>query len=155
MSFGFDGKSLVKIKEHPPYVGDMEGKALLNSMDRATFNPRTGKYSFQGKLVAQVLLDVANSQATSTITATNGLRDDSAVGVGVDQGLSKFHSSEITHTIYVILELISSVPSHNPTFFSRNFTEDVITYIVVHNYHHLRHSQLVGLARNPSSNRSA
>jgi fatty acid synthase subunit alpha, fungi type len=39
-------KSLVKIKEHPPYVGDMEGKVLLNSMARATFDPGTGEYSF-------------------------------------------------------------------------------------------------------------
>jgi fatty acid synthase subunit alpha, fungi type len=30
--------SLVKIKEHPPYAGDMEGKVFLNSMARATFD---------------------------------------------------------------------------------------------------------------------
>lgn len=83
-------KSLVKIKEHPPYVGDMEGKVLLNSLARATFDPRTGEYSFQGKLAAQVTLDVANANAFSTIAATNGLRDGKATGVGVDQGLSNF-----------------------------------------------------------------
>lgn len=49
---------LFKIKEHPPYVGDMEGKFLLNSMARSTFDPRTGEYSFQGKLATQVPLDV-------------------------------------------------------------------------------------------------
>lgn len=93
-------KSLVKIKVHPPYVGDMEGKVLLNSMARATFDPRTGEYSFQGKLAAQVPLDVANARAISTITATNGLRDGSAVGIGVDQGLSNFilHRSLVTFT---------------------------------------------------------
>ena len=37
--------TLVKIKKHLPYVGDMEGKILLNSMARATFDPRTGEYS--------------------------------------------------------------------------------------------------------------
>ena len=83
-------KSLVKIKEHPPYVGDMEGKVLLNSMARATFDPRTGEYSFQGKLAAQVPLDVANAKAFSNIAATNGLGDGSVIGVGVDQGVSNF-----------------------------------------------------------------
>jgi fatty acid synthase subunit beta len=81
-------KSLVKIKEHPPYVGDMAGKVLLNPMARATFDPRTGEYSFQGKFASQVPLDDANANAISSIAATNGFRDGSAVGVGVDQGLS-------------------------------------------------------------------
>ena len=54
-------KSLVKIKEHPPYVGDLEGKVLLNSMARATFDPRTGEYSFQGKLATEVPLDVTKA----------------------------------------------------------------------------------------------
>ena len=80
---------LVKIKEHPPYVGDMEGKILLNSMARATFDPRTGEYSQQGKLATQVPLDVSNAKvkAFSSIAATNGC---SAIGVGVDQGSSNF-----------------------------------------------------------------
>ena len=59
-------------------------------MARAIFNLRTGEYSFQGKLAAQVSLDVANARAISTITAINGLRNGSVVGVGVDQGLSNF-----------------------------------------------------------------
>jgi fatty acid synthase subunit alpha len=93
-------KSLVKIKEHPPYVDDMERKVLLNSMARATFDPRTGEYSFQGKLAAQVPLDVANAKAFSSIAAINGPRDNGAVGVGVDQGLSNFilHGSLIPFT---------------------------------------------------------
>ena len=37
--------TLVKIKEHSPYVGDMDGKILLNSMARATLDSRTGEYS--------------------------------------------------------------------------------------------------------------
>ena len=94
-------KSLVKIKEHLPYVGDMERKVLLNSMARATFDPKTSKYS-QEKLAVQVPLDVANAKAFSGIAATNGLRDSNAAGVGVDQGLSNFilHGSLI---IYVTL----------------------------------------------------
>lgn len=80
-------KSLVKIKEHPPYVGDMEGKVLLNSMARATFDPKTGEYSFQGNLSAEAPLDIANAKAFSTITVTT---DGGAVGVGVDQGSSNF-----------------------------------------------------------------
>src|SRR5882762_3763616 len=48
-------KSLIKINEHPSYVGDFERKVLLNSTDmvRAAFDPRTGEYSFQGKLATQ------------------------------------------------------------------------------------------------------
>ena len=93
-------KSLVKIKEHPPYIGDMEGKVLLNSMARATFDPRTGEYSYQGKLATQVSLDVANANTISSIAATNGFKGGSAVGVGVDQGLSNFilHRSLIPFT---------------------------------------------------------
>jgi fatty acid synthase subunit alpha, fungi type len=120
-------KSLVKIKEHPPYVGDMERKVLLNSMARATLDPKTGEYSFKGKLVSEVPLDVANAKAFSAIAATNSLTDGSAIGVGVDQGSSNFilHESLITFTL---LELISSVPSHNPTFVCRNFTDSEIAY---------------------------
>ena len=123
-------KSLVKIKEHPPYVGDMEGKVLLNSMARATFDPKTGEYSFKGKLAAEVLLDVANAKAFSTIAATNGLTDGSTVGFGVDQGSSDFVFHGLLTYIYLLhqSELIFSVPSHNSIFVSRNFTEAEITY---------------------------
>jgi len=103
-------KSLVKIKEHPPYVGDMEGKVLLNSMARATFDPKTREYSFKGKLTTEVPLDIANAKTFSDIAAANGPTNGAAVGVGVDQ------------------ELISSVPSHSPTFVNRNFTEAEIAY---------------------------
>ena len=82
--------SLVKIKEHPPYAGDIEGKVLLNSMARATFDPKISEYSFKGKLATEIPLDVANVKAFSTIAATNGLTDGTAVGVGVDQGSSIF-----------------------------------------------------------------
>jgi fatty acid synthase subunit beta len=94
--------SLVKIKEHPPYVGDMEGKVLLNSMARATFDPKTGEYSFKGKLPTEVSLDVANANAFSIIATTNGLTDGTAVGIGVDQGLSNFFRLHESLIIYVI-----------------------------------------------------
>ena len=96
---------LVKIKEHPPYLGDMEGKVLLNSMARATLDTKTGEYSFRGKLPSKVPVDKANIKAVEEIFAANGLSETSPP-----------------------LELISAVPSHNPTFVSRNFTNAEITY---------------------------
>ncbi|KJA22996.1 hypothetical protein HYPSUDRAFT_201793 [Hypholoma sublateritium FD-334 SS-4] len=62
---------LVKIKEHPRYQGDMEGKVLLNSMARASFDPKTGEYSFQ----------------VSEIFDANAFSETSSLGVGVDQEL--------------------------------------------------------------------
>lgn len=79
--------SLVKIKEHPPYLGDMEGKVLLNSMARATLDPKTGEYSFRGKLATEVPVDVANVKAVSDILSSNVLAQNAPLGVGVDQGL--------------------------------------------------------------------
>jgi fatty acid synthase subunit alpha len=79
---------LVKIKEHPPYLGDMEGKVLLNSMARATLDTKTGEYSFRGKLASEVPVDKANVKAVEEIFAANGLSETSPLGVGVDQGLS-------------------------------------------------------------------
>ena len=37
---------LIKIKEHPPYLGNMEGRVLLNSMAHTTLDSKTGEYSF-------------------------------------------------------------------------------------------------------------
>jgi fatty acid synthase subunit beta len=78
--------SLVKIKEHPPYIGDMENKVLLNSMARATFDPKTREYSFQGELSTVPELDTANVTAVSSALEAGGLADGAPVGVGVDQG---------------------------------------------------------------------
>lgn len=80
--------SLVKIKEHPPYQGDMEGKVLLNSMARASFDPKTGEYSFQGKLATSAPIDAANVKAVSEIFDANAFSETSPLGVGVDQGMS-------------------------------------------------------------------
>ena len=98
--------SLVKIKDAPPYTPELEVPVLMNSLARATLDPRTGSYSFPAKLVKEVTADTANAQAVADALACTG----SAAGVGVDQ------------------ELISAVPSHNPTFVSRNFTPSEIAY---------------------------
>ncbi|TFK27788.1 fatty acid synthetase alpha subunit [Coprinopsis marcescibilis] len=100
--------SLVKIKEHPPYLGDMETKVLLNSTARADYDVKTGEYSFK-KVTSVVPKDTGNVETLSKFVGTN-VWTDAPAGVGVDQ------------------ELISSVPSHNPTFVSRNFTEAEIAY---------------------------
>lgn len=84
--------SLVKVKDHPPYTGDMEVKVLLNSMARAAFDPKTGEYSFKGKLNTEVPVDIANAKAVSNIAAAGGLADSSCEsfsGIGVDQGQSR------------------------------------------------------------------
>lgn len=75
--------SLVKIKDHPPYLGDMENKVLLNSLARATFDPKTREYSFKGKLPTAAPLDLANVKTTSDILQAGS----SSLGVGVDQGI--------------------------------------------------------------------
>jgi fatty acid synthase subunit alpha, fungi type len=74
--------SLVKVKEAPPYTEDMEAPVLLNSLARATLNPKTGSYSFPTNLSTTVEADSANSKTVADILAGA----DSAAGVGVDQG---------------------------------------------------------------------
>jgi fatty acid synthase subunit alpha len=77
--------SLVKIKEAPPYRTDMERRVLMNSMPRATLDPKTGSYSFPEKLETKVAVDSANVKAVaemSHILAEAG----SAAGVGLDHG---------------------------------------------------------------------
>lgn len=119
--------SLVKIKEHPPYIGDMEGKVLLNSMARATFDPKTGEYSFKGKLASTAPMDTTNVQTVSNMLSMKAFGDSSVVGVGVDQGMLII-SMSLNNSYDNYAELISSVPSQNLTFVSRNFTDAEITY---------------------------
>jgi len=102
--------SLVKVKDKPPYLGDMEGKVLLNSLARASLDPKTGSYSFAGKLNTNIPQDEANVQAVSDLLSKGALSGDPIVGIGVDQ------------------ELISAVPASNPTFINRNFTEAEVAY---------------------------
>ena len=97
--------SLVKIKDAPPYTPDIEGKVLLNSLARAALSTRTGQYTFT-KLVTEQKFTLDRVRSVSKFLSDSG----SIVGVGVDQ------------------ELISAVPSHNPTFIERNFTEAEIAY---------------------------
>ncbi|KAJ6624064.1 fatty acid synthase [Mycena sp. CBHHK59/15] len=102
--------TLVKIKEHPPYTPDLEAPVLLNSLARASLDPKTGSYTFKANLASlKVPMDVTNVEA---VTNSFAPLDTSAgvIGVGVDQ------------------ELISAVPSSNPTFVSRNFTALEIAY---------------------------
>ncbi|EGN98830.1 hypothetical protein SERLA73DRAFT_168429 [Serpula lacrymans var. lacrymans S7.3] len=98
--------SLVRIKDGPPYSPELEQPVLMNPMARASFDPKTGSYSYQAKLNKSVPFDVANVKVVSDSLGPDG----SAKGVGVDQ------------------ELISSVPSWNPTFVERNYTDAEATY---------------------------
>jgi fatty acid synthase subunit alpha len=97
--------SLVKIKDSPPYTPEVEGKVLLNSLARATLSTRTGQYAFT-KLATKQESALDQVQSVSKFLSESG----SVAGVGVDQ------------------ELISAVPSHNPTFIERNFTAAEIAY---------------------------
>ncbi|EKM78079.1 hypothetical protein AGABI1DRAFT_61049 [Agaricus bisporus var. burnettii JB137-S8] len=103
--------SLVKIKENPPFTPENEREVLMNSMARVTCDPKTGEYSFKGKLPREAPLDLSNLKLVSDVmTAPSAATNSNIIGVGVDQ------------------ELITSVPSHNPTFVARNFTEAEIAY---------------------------
>lgn len=97
--------SLVKVKDSPPYSKELEGPVLLNSRARATFDAKTGSYAFTKKQASEPALDIANAPAVSAI-----ISEEATTGVGVDQ------------------ELISAVPSWNPTFLARNFTDAEISY---------------------------
>ncbi|KAG8968299.1 3-oxoacyl-[acyl-carrier-protein] synthase [Tulasnella sp. 419] len=99
--------SLVKIKEHPPYTPELEAPVLLNPLARTALD-KNGEYTFPKKLNTTAPSNDGNAVAVTklvTEAATPGV-----VGVGVDQ------------------ELISAVPSWNPTFVSRNYTEAEISY---------------------------
>ncbi len=73
--------SLVKIKESPPYTKELEGPVLLNSLARASYDPKTGSYAFASKLATQPIMDLSNVKALSEILSV-----ESTAGVGVDHG---------------------------------------------------------------------
>jgi fatty acid synthase subunit beta len=98
--------SLVRIKEGPPYSPELEQAVLMNPMARASFDPKTRSYSYSATLDKDIPFDTANVQVVADALAVKG----PVAGVGVDQ------------------ELISSVPSSNPSFVKRNFTEAEIAY---------------------------
>ncbi|CUA68512.1 fatty acid synthase subunit beta, fungi type [Rhizoctonia solani] len=98
--------SLVKIKEHPPFAPEIEGDVLLNPLARTKLD-NAGEFSFPKELDRSP--KVAKENQDVLANALKGVQGD-LKGVGVDQ------------------ELISAVPSHNPTFVKRNFTDSEITY---------------------------
>ncbi|THH15787.1 hypothetical protein EW146_g4747 [Bondarzewia mesenterica] len=98
--------SLVKIKEGTPYSKELERSVLLNSLARATLDKKTNSYKYTDKLETQFKPDFSNVKAVEQSLKANA----STSGVGVDQ------------------ELISAVPSGNPTFVARNFTDAEIAY---------------------------
>lgn len=98
--------SLVKIKEKPPYSEELEVPVLMNSLARTSLDEKTGSYSFTKKLPKNVEFDSTNVEAAAKALSIG----EGSVGVGVDH------------------ELISAVPSHNPTFVSRNFTDAEVAY---------------------------
>ncbi|KAI0360181.1 fatty acid synthase [Trametes cingulata] len=85
--------SLVHIKEALPYSKELEAPVLLNPLARASYNAKTGSYEFTPKMPTKPPVDVANVSAVTEV-----LSKEATAGVGVDQ------------------ELISAVPSWNPTF---------------------------------------
>ena len=105
MSEMMTSNNLVRVKDAPPYIKDLEGPVLLNPLARASYNPKTGSYEFTAKQATKLDIDTSNVKAFSEV-----LGNTSTTGVGVDQ------------------ELISSVPSWNPTFVDRNFTDAEIAY---------------------------
>jgi fatty acid synthase subunit alpha len=114
--------SLVRIKDAPPYAPELEAPVLLNSMARATFDAKTNTYAFTSKLDVKPTLDIANAKAMAEILADDG----SISGVGVDQG--EFLEDGHDRLLIMTTELISAVPSWNPTFVERNFTEAETSY---------------------------
>ncbi|KZP00458.1 fatty acid synthase [Calocera viscosa TUFC12733] len=101
--------SLVKIKDHPPYSDELEAPVLLNPLAR-TERDALGGYSFTAKqLPKKAPLDSANA-ATLSAALSQVSQVSNVSGVGVDH------------------ELISAVPSWNPTFVSRNFTDEEVKY---------------------------
>ncbi|KAF8638240.1 hypothetical protein AX17_002262 [Amanita inopinata Kibby_2008] len=101
--------SLVQIKDHPPYTRDMERQVLLNPTARAILDGKTGSYAFT-KLSSNLAMNTANEKVATDIMSNHGFSENDVLGIGVDH------------------ELISAVPSHNPTFVSRNFTDAEISY---------------------------
>ncbi|KAI0264369.1 fatty acid synthase [Gloeopeniophorella convolvens] len=98
--------ALVKIKEAPPYTTELETPVLLNSLARASPDKKTGSYTFKESQPTAIKSNFANVKAIEESLKLSG----AAAGVGVDQ------------------ELITAVPSENPNFVSRNFTDAEIKY---------------------------
>ena len=76
--------SLVRIKDGTPYSAELERPVLLNSLARASFDKKTGSYSYAKKQPTSLVQDRANVKAVESILSSTS----STAGVGVDQGLS-------------------------------------------------------------------
>ena len=94
----------------------------MNSMARATLDAKTGSYSFPKKLAKEATLDMSIAKAVADIIGGSGL----AAGVGLTK-VCAFAVPTNTQLI-VMTELISAIPSHNPTFVAHNFTSSEIAY---------------------------
>jgi fatty acid synthase subunit alpha len=112
--------SLVKIQPAPPYTADLERAVLLNPLARAKPDGK-GSYHFPSKQPTHTELDGRNLESF-----TRALQNTDTSGVGVDQGQSC--SSSLTILVNTCSELISAVPTENPTFIERNFTTEEIKY---------------------------
>jgi fatty acid synthase subunit alpha, fungi type len=115
--------ALVKIKEAPPYTIELETPVLLNSLARASPDEKTGSYTFKENQPTEVRPNLANVKAIEEVLNASG----STSGIGVDQGALPSLPWVLMYLI-ISTELISSVPSENPTFISRNFTDAEISY---------------------------
>lgn len=73
--------ALVKIKESPPYIPELEAAVLMNPLARATLDPKTAAYSFPKGMTTQLSPSNANADLISKFIAKID-----AVGLGVDQG---------------------------------------------------------------------
>ena len=76
--------SLVRIKDGTPYSAELERPVLLNSLARASFDKKTGSYTYAKKQPTSLVQDRANVKAIESILSSTS----STAGVGVDQGMS-------------------------------------------------------------------
>lgn len=97
---------MVQIKDGAPFSAELETPVLLNPLARATADAH-GSFSFPKALPSTVVTKVNNASIAKELMANSV---EGVSGVGTD------------------VELISSIPSGNPTFLSRNFTSQELAY---------------------------
>lgn len=103
----FTKGNLVQIKEHAPWVAEMDTNVLLNPLARAAADSH-GSFSFPKHLPASASSPPSGNAAIATKLIENAT--SSVHGVGTD------------------VELISSVPHTNESFLTRNFTPSELAY---------------------------
>lgn len=97
----FVSNNLIQLKESPPYPPALEEPVLLNPLARAS-KDATGSYSFNAKSLPTSVPLAAGLEKSATSLVS---QSDQVFAVGTD------------------VELTSAVPSSNPTFVERNFTQ--------------------------------